>query len=334
MSTATPRDSADDLQCRLYRETDLPGLLHLWESQSSWGALTEDTWNAWYRNTPHGDSIIVVTANGDGDIVGQMVFTPTHARIAGREVKALRMSAPIFSRFLRTADIRNTQHPVLRMYSTGVAEGIARGVGILYAFPTHKWLPVWRSWKARGVLMGRAFGQEFGCIALDLAEHRRSEGANGMSVAVVGDATEEHAALWQRACAEFPVVCALDRSLAWLRYNRGRAIGLEARRDDGTLTGYAVIRRKGLLADFFVSTPSETVPVLKAIMRWLAEARAASSINFESLKIMETPHFAAAARSIGGVRVAFDFAFVCATVAADVPDIAIDPGNWYLTPGD
>ncbi len=31
---------------RLFRESDLPGVLRLWETASGWGALTADTWKS------------------------------------------------------------------------------------------------------------------------------------------------------------------------------------------------------------------------------------------------------------------------------------------------
>src|SRR5437762_1394118 len=165
MHSAIERDPADGLRCRLYRESDLPELLRLWESHSGWGQLTAETWSSWYRNTPFGDCIIIVAENDHDEIVGQLVFTPSVVRVGADSLRALRMSAPILSRSTRRIAL-GTAHPVLRMYAVGVSEGVAQGFGIVYAFPTHKWLSTWLAWKAAGALMGAAFEREFECVEL------------------------------------------------------------------------------------------------------------------------------------------------------------------------
>jgi len=340
MSPAVARDSADGLKCRLYQKTDLPGLLRLWESHSDWGSLTEEAWNSWYRDTPYGDSIIAVTSTEDGEVVGQLIFIPSRVRVLGKEIPALRMSAPIFARPLRSGSLKRTGsvetlHPVLRMYLTGVREAISRGIGIVYSFPTYRWIPVWRSWNARGELVGRAFDKKFPCLAVPITEEKKNgRRTHGMSVSIVEDVNEQHVALWLRACRETPVVCAVERTVGWLNYNRGDALIVEARRDDGTLSGYAVVRRNGLLADFYAGSPSEIFPVLESITEWLVESRAAGTINFKSFKIMDTPELGDAGRRLGGVRVSFEFAFVGVALSAHVPDVAVDAASWYLTPGD
>jgi hypothetical protein len=332
MHSAIDRDAADGLRCRLYRESDLPGLLHLWESHSDWGPLTAETWNSWYRNTPFGDCIVIVAANQDDEIVGQIVFTPSVVRVGADNIRSLRMSAPILSRSMRRMAL-GASHPVPRMYAAGVSEGVAQGFGIVYAFPTHKWLSTWRAWKEADILMGSAFEREFDCVALYPGNPDERRDVNlSVQVTAIDDAADEHSALWGKACAQLPIVCGVDRSARWLRYNRGDGIALEARLDDGALVGYAVVRRNGLLADFFVAQKSMMPPVLREIVRWFARARATSSVDADSLKIMNTPEISSATSGLGSVPVDYNFAFVCVAVGRDVPGAAIDPGNWYLTP--
>ena len=112
----------EQLTYRLFEDGDLPGLLRLWE-EAGWGTLAPEQWREWFVNGPQGPSLVTVGVDGRGEVAAQEMFAPSRAVVGGREVRALRFSAPIVSeearRSLRTLAPR-------RAYKAAVVEG-ARG---------------------------------------------------------------------------------------------------------------------------------------------------------------------------------------------------------------
>jgi predicted N-acetyltransferase YhbS len=96
--------------------------------------MDEKTWKSWYTGTPAGDAWVLVAEEESGKIVGQFVFMPSRILVNGREVKAARPSAPIFSRSLR-------QFPTLvnAMYLAGVQAVRDSGAELVYILPNPKW---------------------------------------------------------------------------------------------------------------------------------------------------------------------------------------------------
>src|SRR5688572_948673 len=110
------------IQCRLFREEDLPSILELWEEASGWGSLTETEFRRWYLKTPDGPCIIVVAVDENNKIVAQEIFSPARMHLAGNELTALRISAPILHQSIRQRDIRNSDHPAIAMFHVGIKE--------------------------------------------------------------------------------------------------------------------------------------------------------------------------------------------------------------------
>jgi len=314
------------LTYRPYREGDLPGLLRLWEEESGWGGLTPETWRRWYVETPHGPSLIVVALDG-GEVVGQEVFTPARIVAEGREWPALRLSAPIIRKGLRSMSIRSVNHPAISLYIAGAIAGAAAGFALVYALPEHSWLPIFR-W------LHRFQDAEFGCVASPLD---RATGRGGGRLIAVANAEfgPEFAGLWRSARAALGATCAVSRSPGWLEYkNRGHLV-VEARaREGGALVGYAAIRKSdGLLVDLLARDPADLVDVLAAARDGLASLPEAP-VGIGALKAMETPALRPALRELGFTPVDFTFAFVCDPLDPAIDPEAVAPGSWYLTPGD
>src|SRR5918998_5346703 len=97
---------AGQLTYRLFQDADLPGLLQLWQEETHWGSLTPEVWRQWFVDTPYGASRIAIAVDESGDIVGQMIFSPSHVSVDGSEVHALRLSSPILRKDLRRTSMR------------------------------------------------------------------------------------------------------------------------------------------------------------------------------------------------------------------------------------
>lgn len=322
---------------RLFQDSDLPGVLRLWEEASGWGAPTPELWRQWYRGTPFGDAIIAVAMDESGAIAGQESFIPARVVVDEREVKAWRLSAPILRSDLRQHSLRDKDHPTVRLYQTAIHSAAAQGSEIVYALPEAAWLPVFKVLAQRRILFFA--GVEFECVELPLDENFSGSSGSSFVVRTVEEFGDEYTALWQTARNNFPLQCGVERSPAWLGYKNGGHLTLAAYDQSNTLAGYVAInRRTGLIADCLARHPADTVEVLAAIIRHLTGQRLSGlRATPDTLKAMRTPQWSAALTALGFAAVDFRFAFVCSVRdPADSPLNAqmIAPDRWYVTPGD
>ena len=95
----------DQLTYRLFEDADLPGVLRLWD-EAGWGTLTPEQWREWFVDGPQGPSLVTVAIDERGEVVAQEVFAPSRAVVRGREIRALRLSAPILREQIRGESLR------------------------------------------------------------------------------------------------------------------------------------------------------------------------------------------------------------------------------------
>jgi hypothetical protein len=308
------------LTYRLLEEGDVPALLRLWE-EAGWGTLTEDVWRQWFVETPHGRCVVTVAVDDRGEVVAQEMFTPSLLSIDGREVRALRVSAPIVSSSIRGISLRHPEHPVFGLYHTAAEAAAAQGFGVIYSLPEYGWLPIFRSL--------RNFAEAaYPCVAVRLDAHHDTN-------AFVGRAPEfndEYDRLWLSARENFPIHCGVVRRQEWVRFRNSGRIAVEVRdASDGSLAGYASVKKQtGLLADVLARHPDELPHVLNATLRWLAENRG----GLTQIKVMQTPALAAALEGFSTEAVDYRFAFTCRTLDDALPAAAIAPERWHSMPGD
>lgn len=307
------------LTYRLVEERDVPALLRLWE-EAGWGTLTEEVWRQWFIETPYGRCVMAVATDGD-EVVAQEMFTPSLVSIDGREVRALRFSAPIVSRSIRGLSLRSPEHPVVGLYRTAVEAATAQGFGVIYSLPEYAWLPLFR----REPGFAEAV---YPCVAVPLDAHDDRDAFVGRSA----EFTSEYDELWRSAKETFPIHCGVVRRHEWVRFRNSGRIAVEVRdASDGSLTGYASVKKQtGLLADVLARTPGELPQVLRSTLRWLA----ANGGGLTHLKIMQTPALAAALRDLPAEEVDYRFAFTCRTLDESLPAEAIAPARWHTMPGD
>ncbi len=325
------------LTYRLYQETDLPSLLRLWEAESGWGAISAEQWRKWYVETPHGPCLVVVAEDGSGEIAGQEVFTPSRLYVDGREVRALRLSAPILRRDLRRQSVRNVDHPVIGLYMTGAEEATAQGYAVVYALPEHNWLPFFR-WGPR-LGLPRFADAEFECATLSLDRAPASLTPNITDELTARPASEfgvEYEELWDAAKNSMPINCALVRSPRGLRWKISGHLVLEVRRThDRQLSGYVAVRSDGLLVDILARCSADLTVVLAAAVRWLSEKRGPDTAsNVKALNVMQTPALRSALEVLGGVNAGYKFGFVCRPLDSAVRPEEIAPERWYIMPKD
>src|SRR6185503_2836486 len=155
----------DQLTYRLFEDGDLPGLLDLWE-EAGWGRLSPQQWREWFVDGPQGPSLVTGGIDEQGEVVAQEMFAPSRAVVGGREVRALRVSAPIVREGLRGASLKHSAHPIYGLLKAGEAAAAERGFSIVYSLPDYGWLPVFRNLPNVGI--ARYSEAVYACTSLPL----------------------------------------------------------------------------------------------------------------------------------------------------------------------
>jgi hypothetical protein len=326
----------DQLTYRLFEEADLPGLLRLWE-EAGWGTLTPEQWREWFVNGPQGPSLVTVAIDERGEVVAQEVFAPSRAVVGGREVRALRMSAPILREEIRGGSLRDGAHPIFGLLKAGEAVAAARGFSVIYSLPEYGWLPVFRILPRVGI---PRYGEAaYACVSLPLEAASAPEiecAARGFEACGVTEFGEEYEDLWRQAKENFPIDCGVVRDIAWLRFRNSGRITVEVRETaTGRLVGYSATKKQtGLVADLLAREPGELKHVLAATLRWLAANQSDLPAGLSHLKVMRTPAFAPPLDSLGFMRDEYRFAFFCKAFDSAIPLEDVAPKRWYILPGD
>lgn len=329
--------AVDELSYRVFEEKDLPGLLRLWE-EAGWGRLTPEQWREWFVEGPQGPCLITVAVDPHGEVVGQEVFSPSRVSVAGREVRALRFSAPILRSELRGASLTRSRHPMVGLYKAAAVSAQERGFAIVYSLPEPAWLRILRLAPRFGE--SRFDAATFGCAELPLdaaAATRLAPFARTVEAKPVAQFGPEYEELWRQARQSFPIACGVVRDAEWLRFRNSGRIALEVRdAGDGSLVGYSATKRQGgLLADALARHPEDLVAVIAVTAIWLgSQERRQEPEAITHLKAMRTPALDPALQKLGFTPVDYRFAFTFNTLGEDTGLARVAPERWYVMPGD
>jgi hypothetical protein len=321
---------ARPLNYRLSRPDDVPALSRLWAEDAGWGELSPETWRQWFVDTPHGPCPIVVAETAGGELVGQLVFTPSVVQAGAQEVRALRMSAPIIRKDFRASALLEMHHPAVMMWMTGTIAAAATGYKLLYNWSEVPWVPFFRAFSRFRVA-------EFRCLAAPLRPSPAHAAAAGLLVArPVTEFGPEHEEVWESARQRFPIRCGVRRTAAWLRYRNGGHLAVEVRESvGGRLAGYACVNgNTGLVSEVVARGPAELPPVLAATVAFFAERGPRPSDDFDALKVMAIPYLEPALRDLGFAPHDFRYGFITDTLDPNLDPNAFAPEAWYAMPSD
>ncbi len=337
MDTSVPAVAlAHPLVTRPFVDTDLPSALRLWNTQTGWGTLTADDWRRWYRNTPYGDCLILVTVDGRGELAGQIVLVPSLLRFRGTDVKAFRVSSPILARSLREMSIASADHPLRKMFIMGLEHAALGGAAIAYATPWDKWIPVIRSAVKNGAIAARTTSALLPCLALPRENwtHTARSLSAGLIASPIVEFTSEHSALWEKSIETFSIACSAVRTPASLQFRNGEGANIEVREErTGKLVGYASIKRQsGLLTDLIAIDPSRLAPVVGAVAGLCASD--APEISSDAIQVMECTPLRGLRTVEGFAPVDFNFGFFAIALDPSLNAAEIDAAGWYINPGD
>ncbi|HEX7177695.1 MAG TPA: hypothetical protein VF240_20720 [Pyrinomonadaceae bacterium] len=328
---------SERLTYRLLCEDDLPGLLRLWEG-AGWGVLTPEQWRAWFVEGPQGPSLVTVGVDERGEVAAQEMFAPARAVVGGREVRALRLSAPILREELRGRSLKNAEHPIIGLLKVSMSAAAEQGFAVVYSLPEYAWLPVFRRLPSYGI---KPFAEAvYACASLPFEAARSTpvrSAAAGLEARAVEEFGEEFEELWREAKSSFPIDCGVVRDKSWLAFRNSGRIAVEVRAaSDGRLVGYSATKRAtGLLADLLAREPAELKLVVAATLCWL-EAERVRSVpeGLTHLKVMRTPALAPALDALGFEPSDYRFAFTCNSFDPSLTLEEIAPERWYVLPGD
>jgi hypothetical protein len=308
------------LTYRLHSEEDIPGLLRLWEENTGWGAMAPEQWRQWYVDTPYGPCLIPVAVDGTGAVRGQIVLTPARLAVADREVKALRLSAPILQKELRGL---KREHPALSLYERALEAARGQQYEFIYAYPDQLVAPFFRRYTTAGLI-------DSNCLVMQVEPGQTNLDA-GICVSPESGFGDEYERLWEESRCLWPISVGIVRSREWLKFRNGGRLTLGVRSTAGDLMGYSALdRRNGLLADCLARRPEDLARVVSATIQWLGSQADTPT----RIKAMASPRMTTALVNAGFTPESYKFLFAYCTLG---PDLRIDPSdmsNWHLMPGD
>lgn len=329
--------SIQQLTYRSFTETDLPGILSLWENYSGWGSITMQQFNDWYINTPYGNCPTVIAEDDSGKIVGQLSLTPATILFSGKKVTALRLSAPVLHQDFRLHDLRSGDHPVFLMIKHGMSMAKEMGYSIVYSLPAHGWLGLLKMFPRLGFPDIQI--ASYKCVSIPLPgnsilQHPTPADWDTSLIETFDPSFDQ---LWKEASESFPINCGIIRSSDWLNWKmdyRHHIIFKITIRD--YLAGYAVYRRKdGLLLDILARNSADLKDVLLCSIKALhIYDKENANFGLKEIKFMCSPQLLPILKDLTTQPVNFEFAFSCYPLTNMSSKKNILPENWYVMPLD
>lgn len=329
--------SIQQLTYRSFTETDLPGILSLWENYSGWGSITMQQFNDWYVNTPYGNCPTVIAEDESGKIVGQLSLTPAAILLNGKKVKALRLSAPVLHQDFRLHDLRSGDHPAFLMIKHSVSLAKEMGYSIVYSLPAHGWLGLLKMFPRLGLPDVQI--ASYKCVSISLTDNSILEYDTPVSwdTSLIETFDPSFDKLWKEASHSFPINCGIVRSSDWLNWkvdNLHHIVFKITTRD--YLAGYAVYKRKdGLLVDILARNSADLRDVLLCSIKAMrVHDKENLNFDFKEIKLMCSPQLLPILKDLTTQPVNFEFAFSCYPLTNTISNKNILPGNWYVMPLD
>jgi hypothetical protein len=313
---------------REFKDSDLQGVLSLWEHHSGWGRPGEEEYEKWMK-TPYGECSVIVAEDQKKQIIGQLVFTPTELVINENIQKALKISAPIIHEDFRSSNFLDTNSLVIQLFLQSIPVLQTKNYDWIYAFPAIGWDKILR--------MAHRFGSSpwktsiYDCFEITETNSINTE----YKLQILDSLPTEIKGIWKHFKEGFKKKSFVTRDLKWLHYKWGDDLKIGIYNSAGTLVGYAVIKQNtGLILDF-VMLNSKDIPVVINELKQLFDTLLKSKgvIN-PGLKFMQTDYFK---KNLNGVKVkpvGFQFVFgLSALKNSDLLD-PIDLNDWYVFPND
>jgi len=322
------KQKKDSIHYREMRATDMPKILKLWEESSGWGAITKDQFNSWYLDTPYGPCLTAVAEGVGGAILGQLIFAPTQLVLNGKSVKVLKALAPILHEKLRKQNLIKDSHPIVKLIKVGNSIASKRGFHLIYSFPAHAWLGLFKSFPRFG--LPECQSQSFNCQGIAIQKRLKP---SGYSVKELSFFTNEVNALWEDAIIELPINCAIIRDQHWLNWKWGDHFKFGMYNQDGLLMGYVVIDRSTyLIKDVLAKSEGMLHLLINQVLDHLYDTK--DQYNIKQVKVMYTSLMARILKGLSLEAIDYRFAFNIYSISAKYEVASLHADEWYMMPND
>lgn len=314
---------------REYVDSDLGEILDLWEYFSGWGRPDEADFNNWLFG-PFGKVIIYLATDESDKIVGQIFYTPTLMYLGGREVSAVKISAPIIHEDYRSSVFAESSSLVISLFLEGNKFVKGKGYEWLYTLPAYGWVKTLKAihkvdlfpWKIEVFPCLQILDDEFDDNTYILQE---------MTML-----TNELDLVWEEFKLSNPKLSYVSRSKEWLHYKWGKELIVGIIDIKKGLIGYFVIKKSsGLILDFlmirFMDVPLLFKKLKKFHLRWMDEN---PSLERQELKVLHNNFLNPFLNQLKTQNVSFHFVFgISSTVSAEEVE-KLDNSEWFIFPND
>ena len=314
---------------REYKDSDLQGVLNLWEHHSGWGRPETEEYEGWMK-TPFGDCIVLVAENKKDLIIGQLVLTPTELVIYGKNQNALKLSAPIIhGDYRRGTNMINKESLIIQIFLKAYQIAQKKNYTWWYSFPAAGWSKIMGLIHRFGLSPWKYSFYE--CFEIMDSNIKTSD----FSLQILDEFSDEISIIWDQFKRLNKDRSFVTRDLEWLKYKWGDDLKIGIYNLSDALVGYAVIKQNtGLILDFVMLSSKDTPVVINELKQLFDTLMKSEGVSNPGLKFMQTDYLK---RNLNGVNVkpvAFQFVFgLSALKNSDVLD-AIDLNDWYVFPND
>lgn len=320
--------SNKEFTIREYKDTDLTGVLDLWECYSGWGRPETEEYERWMK-TPFGDCIVLVAENKKDLIIGQLVLTPTELVIYGKNQNALKLSAPIIHEDYRYSNILERESLMIQIFLKAYQIVQKKDFDWFYSFPAAGWSKIMGLTHRFGLGPWKInFYEGFEIIDNNIK-------SSDFSLQVLDEFPDEISIIWEQFKVQNKDKSFVTRDLEWLKYKWGDDLKVGIYDSTGKLDGYAVIKKQsGLILDFILLSSNEIPAVLTKLKQLFDNHLRTEDVSSPGLKFMKNSLFSEKLDGVVIQPVDFQFLFGLSALKDFEKLEKTNFTDWYVFPND
>ncbi len=320
--------SLKEFTIREYKDSDLQGVLSLWEHHSGWGRPETKEYEKWMQ-TPYGDCVVLVAEHQKEQIIGQLILTPTELVIYGKNQRALKMSAPIIHGDFRATNVMNLESLMIQIYLKAYQIVQKKEYDWFYSFPAVGWSKIMGLTHHFGLSPWKT--NFFDCYEIIGSKSINTE----YKLQILNSLPIEIESIWNKFKEIYKNKAFVTRDLKWLNYKWADDLKIGIYNSAGKLDGYAIIKQNsGLVLDFIMLSSAGIPDVINNLKHLFDNQIKTAGISNPALKFMKTSILE---KWLGDVIIRpIDFQFVFGLSALKNSDLLdnIKLNDWYVFPND
>lgn len=315
---------------RLAEEQDIQDIRNLWNENTDWGELTEETLRERVFDDPLEPVLLLAHDEDTRKLVGQFLFVPSLLWIRGELKRAFRPAAPIVAKGWRDFGINPLNHLALKMYREGCGRLKAQGAALIYMVPSATWSRLFKMFPEYNVGKFPLYK-----LPLDEREPRLPADASFQEIGVF-DSRIEH--LWEkfRGLHEICVVRSPSVLPIKFRIPNLKIVSVEAR---GEVIGLLAMMKKGkqwLINDMMFEDTEDSLTMLAEVaLHYGREYNRKSEEKLEKVSLLVTEKMKPALVKAGFQKDSYNFPLVVQSLSKDNAALGdLSPEHWFVSAGD